>query len=150
MVPGLQSEVASLAAAKASTSAVFTPYIIPDAHALCTGLHLVKKMIKSEKFLFVIPMAGNVYHCVYVKVKIICRYIFLRFWLRMRFASTKLYAEMVQGQHIILMHVGIIAHVSGYKILCFGANPPKYQTLIPAKNSHHKVCVCVVKALLLQ
>ena len=54
----MQSEVASLAAAKAKTSAVFTPYIIPDAHALCTGLHLIKKMIKSEKFLFVIPMAG--------------------------------------------------------------------------------------------
>ena len=25
----------------------------------------------------------------------------------------------------------------GYKILCFGANPQKYQTLVPAKNSHH-------------
>ena len=55
----LQSEVASLAAVKASTSAVFTPYIIPDAHALCMGLHLIKKMIRSEKFLFVIPMAGK-------------------------------------------------------------------------------------------
>ena len=55
---GEQSEVASLAAARAKTSAVFTPYIIPDAHALCMGLHLIKKMIKSEKFLFVIPMAG--------------------------------------------------------------------------------------------
>jgi hypothetical protein len=35
-------------------------------------------------------------------VTIICRYIFLRFWLRARFASTKfcdLYAEMVQGRH---------------------------------------------------
>ena len=62
--------MASLAVAKASTSAVFTPYIIPDAHALCTGLHLIKKMIRSEKFLFVIPMAGklNVCKCVCVCV----------------------------------------------------------------------------------
>ena len=67
---GSQSEVASLAAAKASTSAVFTPYIIPDAHALCTGLHLIKKMIKSEKFLFVIPMAG-VCMCA-LKAKLLC------------------------------------------------------------------------------
>jgi hypothetical protein len=37
---------------------------------------------------------------VYLRVITICRYIFLRFWLKMCFASTKccnLYAEMVQG-----------------------------------------------------
>ena len=38
----------------------------------------------------------------------------------------------------VTMHVGLL-NVSGYKILCFGANLQKYQTLIPAKNSHLKV-----------
>ena len=38
---------------------VFTPYIIPDASVLCSGLHLVKKMIKSEKFIIVVPLAGE-------------------------------------------------------------------------------------------
>lgn len=55
----MQSEVASLAEAKAKAAAVFTPYIIPDAHSLCSGLHLIKKMLKSEKFLIVVPMAGQ-------------------------------------------------------------------------------------------
>ena len=32
-----------------------------------------------------------------------------------------------------------IAIVSGYKILHFGVNPQKYQTLVPTKNSHLKV-----------
>jgi hypothetical protein len=39
---------------------------------------------------------------------------------------------MVQGRHILIVHVGTIANVSGYKILRFWANPQKYQTLIPA------------------
>ena len=40
----------------------------------------------------------------YLKVTIIRRYIFLRFWLKTPFASTKfcdLYTEMVQGQQIL-------------------------------------------------
>ena len=53
-----QSEVASLTKAKAAVPTVFTPYVIPDAHCLCSGLHLIKKMLKSEKFLFIVPMAG--------------------------------------------------------------------------------------------
>ncbi len=32
-----------------------------------------------------------------------------------------------------------IANDCGYKILRFWANPQKYQTLVPAKNSHLKV-----------
>ncbi len=33
----------------------------------------------------------------------------------------------------------LIANDYGYKILRFWANPQKYQTLVPAKNSHLKV-----------
>jgi hypothetical protein len=44
---------------------------------------------------------------IYLRVTIICRYIFLRFWLKMRFASTKfcdLYTGMVQGRHILMFY----------------------------------------------
>ncbi len=80
----------------------------------------------------------------YLKVTIICRYIFLRFWLKTRFASTKfcdLYAEMVQGRQTLMFYTTVvhIDNVCGYKILRFGANPQKYQTLVPAKFSHVKV-----------
>jgi hypothetical protein len=43
----------------------------------------------------------------YLRVTIIYRYIFLRFWLETRFASTKfcdLYAKMVQGRHILMFY----------------------------------------------
>jgi hypothetical protein len=33
----------------------------------------------------------------------------------------------------------LIANDCGYKILRFWANPQKYQTLVPTKNSHLKV-----------
>ncbi len=36
----------------------------------------------------------------------------------------------------------LIANDCGYKIFHFWANPQKYQTLVPAKNSHLKVCEC--------
>ena len=61
----------------------------------------------------------------YLKVTIICRYIFLRFWLITPFASTKFYdfyAEMVQGQQILMFYT-IIVHIAndcGHKFLCFG------------------------------
>jgi hypothetical protein len=48
-----------LAVATSKTeSKVFTPYLIPDANSLCTGLHIIKKLIKTEKFVFVIAKAG--------------------------------------------------------------------------------------------
>ena len=43
----------------------------------------------------------------YLKVTIICRYIFLRFWLKTPFASTKFcdfYAELVQGRQILMFY----------------------------------------------
>ena len=76
---------------------------------------------------------------------IVCRYIFLRFCPETGFASTKfcdLYAEMVQGQKILMFYTTIvhIANVCGHKILRFWANPAqKYQTLVPTKISHLKV-----------
>lgn len=54
----LQSEIKSLAEATSETEGtVFTPYLIPDANSLCSGLHIVKKLVKTEKFVFVIAKA---------------------------------------------------------------------------------------------
>jgi hypothetical protein len=52
-----------------------------------------------------------------------------------------MYAEMVQGRQILMFYTTmvLIANDCGYKILRFWANPQKYQTLVPAKNSHLKV-----------
>ena len=56
----LQSEVATLAEATAKQqAAMVTPFLIPDAHTLCTGLHLVKKLLKTEKFVVVIAKSGT-------------------------------------------------------------------------------------------
>jgi hypothetical protein len=84
-------------------------------------------------------------------VTIIYRNIFLRFWLKTHFASTKfcvLYAEMVQGRQILKFYTTMvhIANDCGYKILRFWANPQKYQTLVPAKNSHLKVITVILCA----
>ena len=38
---------------------VFTPYLLPDAPSLCTGLHLVRKLIASEKFIVIIAKSGK-------------------------------------------------------------------------------------------
>ena len=69
---------------------------------------------------------------------------FFAIWLKTPFASTKfydLYVEMVQDRQILMFYTTIvhIANDCGYKILRFWANPQKYQTLVPAKNSHLKV-----------
>jgi len=51
----LQSEVASLAEASAKKqAAIFTPYLLPDAPSLCAGLHTMKKLLKTEKFVVII------------------------------------------------------------------------------------------------
>ena len=81
----------------------------------------------------------------YFKVKIICRYIFLRFWLIAPFASTNfcdLHKKMVQGRPVVMFYstIVLLANDCGYKTLCFWANLQKYLTLVPAKkNSHLKV-----------
>ena len=82
------------------------------------------------------------YKHMYLKVTIICRY--MRFWLKTPFASTKfcdLYAEMVQGRQILMFYTIMVymANNCRYKILRFWPNPQKYQTLVPAKNSHLEV-----------
>ncbi len=87
---------------------------------------------------------------VHVDLEILCYlirrqwYIFLRFWLKTHFASTKfcdLYAKTVQGRQILMFYTTIvlIANDCGYEILRFWANAQKYQTLVPAKSSHLKV-----------
>lgn len=51
----LQSEVEALTQASAKKkAALFTPYLLPDAPTLCSSLHLVKKLMKTKKFVFVI------------------------------------------------------------------------------------------------
>ncbi len=64
----------------------------------------------------------------------------------MHVVSTKfcnLYVEMVQSRQIL------IANDCGYKILRFSANPRKYQTLVPAKNSHLKVIKSIANLIFL-
>ena len=75
-----QSEVEILAEAsnKSDANPLFTPYLIPDANSLCTGLHIVKKLIKTEKFIFIIAKSGwyltilHVSTSMYVHIFIIC------------------------------------------------------------------------------
>lgn len=58
-----QSEVASLAETSAQQqAAVFTPYLLPDALTLCTALHLIRKLLSSEKFIVVIAKSGRNAH----------------------------------------------------------------------------------------
>ena len=60
--PPLQHEVATLEVSAKKQATFFTPYLVPDAHSLCTGLHLVKKLLTSEKFIFVIAKSSK-YTC---------------------------------------------------------------------------------------
>lgn len=34
-------------------------YVVPDAMALCTQLHLVRRLIASEKLVVIIPIQGT-------------------------------------------------------------------------------------------
>jgi ABC-type transport system involved in Fe-S cluster assembly fused permease/ATPase subunit len=104
--------------------------------------HVFQLSMKCKLCIVYVSNANN--KCTYLKVTIICMYIFLRFWVKTHFASTKfcdLYTEMVQGQQILMFYATmvLIANDCGYKILHFWANPQKYQTLVTAKNSHLKV-----------
>ena len=57
----VQTEVNSLTEATSKKDdVIFTPYLLPDANSLCSGLHLVKKLLKTEKFIFVIAKSGTV------------------------------------------------------------------------------------------
>lgn len=40
-------------------AAIFTPYILPDAPTLCNGLHLVKKLMATKKFVILIAKSGK-------------------------------------------------------------------------------------------
>ena len=37
-----------------------TVYLVPDAMALCTQLHLVRRLMASEKFVIIIPIQGTI------------------------------------------------------------------------------------------
>lgn len=37
-----------------------TVYLVPDAVALCTQLHLVRRLMASEKFVIIIPIQGTI------------------------------------------------------------------------------------------
>ncbi len=66
----IQSEVASLAEASAKEQAtLFTPYLLPDAKTLCNMLHLVKKLLKTERFVFLIAKSGTWYvYVVHIRI----------------------------------------------------------------------------------
>ena len=59
--------MATLTKTKAARTreAVFTPYVIPDAQSLCNGLHIIKKLLKTEKFVFVIAKSGSYNYTLY-------------------------------------------------------------------------------------
>ena len=60
------------------------------------------------------------------------------------FCFCHLYMVMLQGRQILMFYTTIVhlANDCGYKILHIGANPQKYQTLVPAKTSHLKQYAC--------
>ena len=98
----------------------------PDV--LAVTLARMRSRIRRQEYDFSTSLH---HHYIYLKVTIVCRYIFQRFCSKTRFASTKfcdLYAEMVQGRQILMFYTTIvhIANVCGYKILRFWANPQKY------------------------
>ena len=60
-----QTEVAALAATSAKKkAAIFTPYLMPDAISLCEGLHTVKRLLKTEKFVCVVARSGELILCI--------------------------------------------------------------------------------------
>lgn len=52
----LQSEVAELESSLKTAPGGGTVYLVPDAVALCTQLHLVRRLMASEKFVIIIPI----------------------------------------------------------------------------------------------
>lgn len=52
-----QTEVAALQQIQCST--LFTPYLVPDASTLSSSLHFIKKLLKTEQFVVIIPTAGR-------------------------------------------------------------------------------------------
>ena len=58
-----------------------------------------------------------------VYLRIICRYIFLKFWLKTQFMSTKFCDLFVKMVYYYTVSTNYSAYISGYKILCFGPFP---------------------------
>lgn len=56
----LQSEVAELESTLKTAPRGGTVYLVPDAMALCTQLHLVRRLMASEKFVIIIPIQGTI------------------------------------------------------------------------------------------
>ena len=56
----LQSEVAELESSLKTAPGGGTVYLVPDAVALCTQLHLVRRLMASEKFVIIIPIQGTI------------------------------------------------------------------------------------------
>lgn len=56
----LQSEVAELESTLKTAPSGGTAYLVPDAMGLCSQLHLVRRLIASEKFVIVIPIQGAI------------------------------------------------------------------------------------------
>lgn len=54
-----QSEVSKLEKSLQSAPKGTTAYLVPDAPALCSQLHLIRRLINMEKFLMIIPVQGK-------------------------------------------------------------------------------------------
>ena len=66
-----QTEVAALQQIQCST--LFTPYLVPDASTLSGSLHFIKKLLKTEQFVVIIPTAGK--HAMHS-----CSVIIIHYW----------------------------------------------------------------------
>lgn len=58
-----QSEVNKLEKTLKSAPKGTTAYLVPDAPALCSQLHLIRRLVTMEKFLIIIPIQGNCTLC---------------------------------------------------------------------------------------
>lgn len=56
----LQSEVAELESTLKTAPRGGTVYLVPDATALCTQLHPIRRLMASEKFVIIIPIQGTI------------------------------------------------------------------------------------------
>lgn len=55
-----QSEVAALESnLKTAPSSSSTVYLVPDATALCTQLHLLRRLVTTERMVIIIPIQGT-------------------------------------------------------------------------------------------
>ena len=111
-------------------TSLFECLILTNPREPRTTMQSCSSLICSVSLLLFLESTPLGWANAYLRVTIICRYIFLWFWVKTQFASTKfwnLYAKMVQGWRSILH----IANVRDTKFCVFGPihNPQKLVTM---------------------